>query len=304
MPNKIPRKMPFEMQKKAMIRLLKKAIREGKLPESLDISEVLDHMDPTLRFDENISIIEEYLGVKLRKEKLPKRAEKHLERMEEEEAKAWERVSQFCEKYPTICENYPVVIELIRDGYISPKEMEKLWLAHPEWIKELDGLSPQEAIERLREEEREIKRFIKEFNPPRDIKAMLKDPTLPMEVKKKIMSDYRTMLEFEKKPIIKAPPRRVRAIPKKKKFVIPEAPPMKIEVKGEKIEIKEERKEEIYYSRESEKDMARRLLREQYGIEPKEIIYIIKSPSGKFWTIVGVDQYGNGFKRDVWLQEA
>lgn len=79
---------------------------------------------------------------------------------------------------------------------------------------------------------------------------------------------------------------------------------MKIEVKGEKIEIKEERKEEIYYSRESEKDMARRLLREQYGIEPKEIIYIIKSPSGKFWTIVGVDQYGNGFKRDVWLQEA
>ena len=298
MPEKI---MPIQLQKHVIRRLIKRAIKEGRLPETIDIGAILDLVSPSRHLDENISIIEQELGVKLRKQlKMPKRAEKKLEKMEEEEAKYSAEAEKFCKKYPWICEEYPIIPRYMVEEKITAKEMEKLIMERPEWIKEIDSITLSEALKQLQEEEREIEEFIKKYKPPRDIVQVLRDPSLPMEIKKNVMEEYKAKAILEKAIMEKVPKPKPR--PRRRAPEIPKPPPRKIEVVGEELRITPIAKlPDIYQSYESEVELAKKLLEEQHGIRPREIIYITKI-SPEEWQITGVDQWGRGFVKSIRLE--
>ena len=207
-------------------------------------------------------------------------------------------IAKFCEKYPWICEQYPKIKEYMKEYGITAEEMEKLVIERPEWISEIDHMTLKEALEKLREEEKEIQEFIKKHKPPKDIVEILKDPAIPMEVKKKVMEEYLISKEL----MIRAPKKkRVKPKPPEE---IPKAPPLRLEIVGEEIRaVPIGKVPELYESRWDEIDTAKRLLKEQHGIEATDIDYIIKI-SDTEWSVLGKDRYGRSFYKIIRLTPA
>lgn len=55
-------KIPFSRQKQLAKYWILKGIREGRVPETIDVEAILDHLDPSLEYEENMRILYELIG--------------------------------------------------------------------------------------------------------------------------------------------------------------------------------------------------------------------------------------------------